>query len=412
MIGPVRFLTAERVNGLILLLCAMALGSELVTTPGGNGAPLFWLLRGLAVSLAAAAVLVPRLQPWALLGAVVGLVLVPAAMQMWMRSWTGPAAYCHDSVIQFEEASRMLREGRNPYAADFLNTPLDGWRGFHDNPAIHHFVYPPLQLLLSVPFEAAGRAVGFYDQRIFLLICYGAFVALLLRELRDHPHLVGLVSVVALNPFFAPYVVEGRNDVGMLLCAAGAGAAYARGRTSWGHLLVGLAVAAKTLLLPIVPFVIWAHRRDALRCAAGVLGPLLVTSAPFLVWNAGAFVEDVVLAPAGGGSHPFEMRGWGGYGFANLVLTLKLVDSPKARFPFALFQLAAVAPVLWHGLRSTAADPRWTNVLRWTIATAFVLLFFGRFIHDNYIGALLSLAGLAAMGEERTPPGRPAGNVE
>jgi hypothetical protein len=397
----VRILTAERVNGLILLLCAMALGSELVTTPGGNGAALFWLLRGLAVSLAAAAVVVPRLQPWALLGAVIGLVLAPAAMQMWMRSWEGPGTYCHDSVIQFEEASRMLREGRNPYAGDFRNTPLDGWRGFHDNPAIHHFVYPPLQLLLSVPFEAAGRALGFYDQRIVLLLLYGGFVALLLHDLREHPQVIGLVSVIALNPFFAPYVVEGRNDVGMLLGAAAAGSAYARGRTSWAHLLVGLALAAKTLLLPIVPFVLWAHRRELPRCAALVLGPLLVTSAPFLAWDAGAFVEDVLLAPAGWGSHPFDMRGWGGYGFANLVLTLKLVDSPKAAFPFGLFQLLAAAPCVWHGLKSVGVDGRWPNVLRWTVVTAFVLLFFGRFIHDNYIGALLSLGGMAAMWDER-----------
>jgi hypothetical protein len=33
--------------------------------------------------------------------------------------------------------------------------------------------------------------------------------------------------------------------------------------------------------------------------------------------------------------------------------------------------------------------------------TAFALLFFGRFIHDNYIGSLLSLAGMAAMWRDR-----------
>lgn len=392
-------LTAERVNGLILLLCAMALGSALVETPAGNGAGLFWLARALAVSLAAAAVLVPRLQPWALLGAVVGLVLLPASMQMWMRSWAGPQTYCHDSVLQFEEAARLLRDGRNPYDVEYAS--IRGWRGFQDNPAIQHFVYPPLLLLLSAPFEAVGSALGFYDQRIVLLLLFGAFVALLLRELRDHPHAVGLISVIALNPFLAPHVVEGRNDVGMLLGVACAGAAYARGRTSWGDLAVGLAIAAKTLFLPVVPFLLWARRAEAVGCAARVLGPLALTCAPFLIWNPGAFVDDVLLAPAGWGSHPFDMRGWGGYGFANLVLALGLVDSPKARFPFGLFQLAALIPLLRAGLRSVTADPAWSNVLRWTAATAFVLLFFGRFIHDNYIGALLSIVALSALARER-----------
>lgn len=396
------YITPERVNGLILLLCAMGLGSALVETPGGNGAALFWLFRGLAVSLAAVALFVPRLGSWALLGAIVGLVLVPAAMQMWMRSWQGPQAYCHDSVLQFEEAARLLREGKNPYAVEYES--LKGWRGFHDNPANHHFVYPPLQLLLSVPVEAVGRAAGFYDQRIVILILYGAFVAVLLRELQDHPHAIGLVSVVALNPFLAPHVVEGRNDAGLLLGLALAGAAYARGRTSWGDLWVGVAIAAKTLLLPILPFLLWVRRKELAGAAARSIGPLALTCLPFLVWDARAFMEDVFLAPSGWGAHPFEMKGWGGYGFANLVLALKLVDSPKARFPFGIFQLLALIPCLRYGLRSLEADPAWPNLLRWTIAATFVVLFFGRFIHDNYIGTLLSMAGMAAMYRVNSEP--------
>src|SRR5688572_15631365 len=269
----------------------MGLGSNLVETPGGNGAALFWLIRALAVSLAAVALFVPRLQSWALLAAVVGLVLAPAAFQMWARSWEkDPTKYCHDSVLQFEEASRMLRQGRNPYAVDFRGTSLDGWRGFHGdaNPAMHHFVYPPLLLALSTPFEAAGRAAGFYDQRIVILLLFGGFVALLLRELRDHPHAIGLASVVALNPFLAPYIVEGRNDVGMLLGVAAAGAAYARGRTSWGDLWIGLAIAAKTLLPPLLPFLLWARRKELGAVAARSIGPLAVTCLPFLIWDPGA----------------------------------------------------------------------------------------------------------------------------
>ena len=397
-------LSAERVEALIVLLCAFALGSRLVDSVGGQGTYLFWLARAAGVTLALAAVWNPRLRLAAATGVAILLVIVPTAAQMWMRTWSGPATFCHDSVIQFEEAARMLLSGRNPYAENFRGTPLDGWNGFHDNPAIHHFVYPPLALLISVPFEAVGRALGFYDQRVVVLLAFAGLVAFLLHALREHPHRAGLVAIAALNPFLAPFVVEGRNDVLMLLPAAAAVAAYGRGRTSAGHLLVGLSLACKTLILPLVPFLLVLHRKDAVRAAALMLGPLAITSAPFLAWAPGAFVEDLFLAPAGWGEHPFEMRGWGGYGFANLVLALHLVASPKSAFPFGLFQLAAIVPCWLKGLKALKAEPELAVALRYGALAMFLLLFFGRFIHDNYLGVILSIGALAAWAEDTKAP--------
>jgi hypothetical protein len=394
------YATPERVEALVVLLCALALASPLVESVGGNGAYPFWLARAAGVTLALAAVWNPRLRVAALAGVAVFLVVAPATFQMWMRAWSGPASFCHDSVIQFEEAARMLREGRNPYAADFLGTPLDGWRGFRDNPALHHFVYPPLALLAYLPLEA----LGLRDPRFLILACFAGLVALLLRELRDHPRRAGFVAVAALNPFLAAFVVEGRNDAVMLLPAAAAVAAYARGRTSAGHLLLGVGIACKTLLLPLAPFVVLLHRKDAVRATALLLAPLALTSAPFLAWDARAFVGDVLLAPAGWGEHPFDIRGVGGFGFANLLLALRVVDSPKAAFPFGIFQLAALVFCLRTAWRSLKEDPRTANALRWGTLATFLLLFFGRFIHDNYIGVVLSLAALAAWLSEKEPP--------
>ncbi len=402
-----------RVQGAILLLCAMALASPLVETTPGNLGALFWTFRAAGVLAAVVALVWPRALSRGLVLVAFLLVVVPTCLQMFYRTYHGRHTFCHDSVIQFEEAIRMVRRGGNPYAEDFRGTPMERWQGAKDNPALHHFIYPPLLLLLSTPVEAACRALlfrlppdapeRFYDQRIVLLMFFIGMLALLGRILRDHPQRAGITALVALNPWFSVFVVEGRNDAAMLFWVLAAWWAYGADRRRLGHLLLGLAIATKTLLLPMVPFVVYANRREWPACAALLLAPILLTSIPFLAADAPAFLEDVIGAPSGLGSNPFEMRGWSGYGFANLVLLLGLVGSPRAYFPFWIFQLAALGPVLWFGGKSLRADPSFANALLWSAGAVFVLLFFGRFIHDNYIGALLSLAVIshAARG---TPP--------
>ena len=65
---PFAAISAPRLNGLILLLCAMGLASPLVEPVPGSSANLFWLARALGVALAVAAVAWPRAQRWALGG--------------------------------------------------------------------------------------------------------------------------------------------------------------------------------------------------------------------------------------------------------------------------------------------------------------------------------------------------------
>jgi hypothetical protein len=401
---PDSYISAPRVNALVLLLCAIALASPLVEAVPGNATEAFWLARGAGVTLALAAVVWPRLGRHALVGTAFFLVAVPCVLQVWMRQYTGPGTFCHDSVPQFEEATRMLRRGENPYAADFRGTTLEAWRGgeFRENPALDHFVYPPLLLLISVPFEGVFRAVGAYDQRVVVLLFFLAYFALLARRLRDHPNGVGLVALAALNPWFAAFVVEGRNDAAMLFWVAAAWPLYEGGCRRLGHLFLGLALATKTLLLPIVPFVVLAERKGRAWAATLLLAPIVLTSLPFLAADAPAFLEDVVGAPAGWGKNPFEMRGWGGFGFANLVLALHLAEK-RGAFPFWIFQLGALVPVLARAVRGLREDGSFSNVLLWTAVAAFVMLFFGRFIHDNYIGAILALGALAAAARTHEP---------
>ncbi len=416
MVAPRIELSPERLGGIVLLFCSMALASPLVEPVPGRTSGLFWLAQAAGLGAALAGLVRPAWQSRAFLAVLLAQVLVPAGLQMHYRAWDGPTGFCHDSVLQFEIALRDLAAGVNPYARDYSATPLARWKGWAENPALHHFVYPPLLLLLSFPLELLCRTFLFrlpggvaqlgeryYDQRLVLLLCFLGFALLVWRLLRSHPQRIPLASIILLNPWFAPFVIEGRNDVAMLLCVAAAAVAFDKGRGCWADFFLGLAIAIKTLLLPALPFLLLARKEDRLRRSALLLGPLLVTCVPFLALDAGAFLDDVLLAPAGLGTHPFEIRGWGGYGFANLVLALGLVSSPKAWFPFSVFQAAAYGAVLWKGFRALGGTPDWPRSLLWGVAGVFVVLYFGRFIHDNYIGALLSTAAIAWSLSETAP---------
>jgi hypothetical protein len=405
MSRPFAAIPGPRLNGLVLVLCAMALASPLVEPVPGKSAGLFWTTRAVGLSFAIAALWWPRIQRCAVGVVAVLMVAVPCVLQMHYRAWTGPETWCHDSVLQFEEAIHMVRHHRNPYREDFTQTALPRWKNWKENPAIYHFVYPPFLLYLSVPVEMVSRAVlwkmpqnveilgpRFYDQRLVILAFFGGLFGIVWSHLRDHPHRVGLASLIVLNPWVAPFVVEGRNDVVMLFWVAAAWIAYDGGDRRYGHLLLGLGIATKTLLLPVVPFVASTHRREWPLCLALLLGPLLVTATPFLAADPRAFLSSVFGAPAGLGAHPFEIRGPGGLGFGNLVLALRWAKSAQAYFPFSIFQALAYAPCLIYGMRSLKKDPGSGNLFLWSAAGVFVVLFFGRFIHDNYIGALLSLA--------------------
>jgi len=259
-------------------------------------------------------------------------------------------------------------------------------------------------VLWKMPPNVDRLGTRFYDQRIVILAFFAGFAGIVWHYLKDHPHRVGLASMIVLNPWLAPFVVEGRSDVAMLFWAAAAWIAYESGQSRYGHLLLGLAIATKTLLLPMIPFVAFAHRRDRFLCLGLLLAPIVFTSMPYLVADAPSFVNDLVGAPSGLGKHPFEMRGVGGYGFANLVLALGLAKSPEAYFPFSIFQAAAYAACLIYGFRSLKRNPGNGSLFLWSAAAIFGVLFFGRFIHDNYVGALLSIAVISQTARETSPP--------
>src|SRR3989442_14452542 len=82
-------------------------------------------------------------------------------------------------------------------------------------------------------------------------------------------------------------------------------------------LLLGLAVVTKQHALLAVPLVgAWAVVRGAdfrvlIRAAALATVAALAILAPFLLWNAGAFIRDTIVFVAGGGRGAGPLHGLG-----------------------------------------------------------------------------------------------------
>jgi len=129
-----------------------------------------------------------------------------------------------------------------------------------------------------------------------------------------------------------------------------------------------------------------------------VLLPLLVVGivfvAPFVVWDARAFVEDALWYQ----SSAFQILG---QGFSQLLLATGLVADTMAPFPFTLVQAIVGVPLLVGLLRWQRIRPSVQRMVAAMAVCGFVIGYFGRAFADNHIGFVLSLALLAAcLGEE------------
>jgi hypothetical protein len=112
------------------------------------------------------------------------------------------------------------------------------------------------------------------------------------------------------------------------------------------------------------------------------------TILPFFLANPGAFWTDVVLYASGGVADAYPIAG---YGFGEILYALHIIGRRTDSFPFAIFQVAAAAPVLWFTGRAFLRRP---TLAHWMAGYALLLLavtFFARFFNDSYAALILTL---------------------
>lgn len=350
-----------------------------------------------------------RLKLALVLAIVASTVMIQSLYLILMRHATGPASFTHDGgVIQTEEAIKMLAQGRNPYAEDYLDTPLAQW-GLEKRTALYHCPYLPWTFLASLPVKALfDGLLGWYDQRFLYLALFALTLALLPGLASRWEEALLLTMTVGLNPIMGSDIIFGMNDSFVLAWLVLGLWLLQRQRYHWASLSLGLAWASKSTTWFLAPFYALYLAQGANNLATAVrqswrrLWPAVAVSAalvvPFLIWNPIALYDDVWAWSAGTSATPYQIRGWG---LSNLVLALGLVASDQAYFPFWLPQVLVCLPLLLAALRWQAQANTLPRMLYGFAALFGVYSFFSRFFNENYAGFLLALLALAACTSQR-----------
>ena len=307
----------------------------------------------------------------------------------------------HDGLLQLESAVDRLLRGQPIYGVDWSNTPMAafGWDLTPGaNPALHHLAYYPLTVLAGIPFRLLTDALGVpFDYRLVLI----GFAVLGLMAIAALPIAAErrfmIITAIFVSPLITLYLWAGRNDIEFLAVVFLSIALLARGHAILAAGALGVAVALKPFALIAVPFLLlvlvvrWRVDRSGRDLAVGLLALGAVPAAtilPFFLANPGAFWTDVVLYTSGGIPDAYPIRG---YGFGEILYGLHVIGRRTDGFPFAIFEVAAAAPVLWIAGRAFLRRP---TGARWMAGYALLLLastFFARFFNDNYAALVVTL---------------------
>ncbi|MBI4790104.1 MAG: DUF2029 domain-containing protein [Chloroflexi bacterium] len=352
---------------------------------------------------------------------IIAFVLMPTVAAILYRHNSAPHLYIHDGAIQAEEAIKFVLAGRNPYVENYLDTPMAQW-AYHEtdvsiNPALDHLPYLPLTFIAGVPVYLFSQfALGWYDQRYVYLLMFIALVPMLLRLGRTPREKLAAVMLVTLNPLFVPFFIEGRNDVAPLFWLVGALVFLQERRAGWAVVWLAAGAASKQTAWFMLPFLALylfdpAKRQNwrDLAQRARVFIPAIILFgaivAPFLIWNPGAFVEDVFDFQSGISSsatnYPIKSLGLGSF-----LLGFELVKNNTDSFPFSALQILVGGLILAVLL---ARQWRTNTLTQMTIGYAillFVFAFFSRTFNDNHLGFALIWFGLPSILADADPSGR------
>lgn len=333
------------------------------------------------------------------------VVLAPAFGKTAGRLLLGPERMTLDPILQVEVASEMLAQGRNPYAETYFGTDLGRWNGGADLPAMHHLVYPPLPVVVTLPLrKLCLRTVGVYDSRFLLIPVLIVSFCLTWRAWKGWPWRGVFLGLAFLNPLLIEDFHVGRWDTLILLLwiLALRSAAAGQGRAMAVWLALG-ALTKTTLLASALMGVIYVcrSRREALRWLGLFAAVFLGLFLPFFLWNPREMYLDLFGATQGIGPHPFPITSTPPFGFASVVLALGWAASPAAYFPFWIFQIPATLGTAVCRVRSLLKDRTLEGMAIGFVSIVGVYLYFNRYSDPSWFGALASMA-LLASGTDRS----------
>ncbi len=328
------------------------------------------------------------------------VLILTLAAWCYVQVRTAPG-YGTDELAFDQYAAMLLQHGQNPYlhsmapAFSLFQVSPDGFTYTMAGRAETALSYPALAFLLYVPFLALG-----WVTQMAVAVNVGAWVIAILllfwllpRRMRAAGLVLGSVGV------YVSYAVGGVTDVlyiPLLIGAAYRWDRFASTRRSYlGPVLLGLAMAVKQTPWLIFLFVLLglftqtsrtsgprAGARLAARYAAVALTAFLVPNLPFIVMNARAWWQGI-LVPLTGHLVP------AGQGAIALSLFMKIGGGSLVAFTAATVALAVLIAVVYVGtyplLRPAA------------FLLPAVVLFFAARSYGNYLAALVPAALVAAF---------------
>jgi hypothetical protein len=229
-----------------------------------------------------------------------GALLLPLSLEVTWRSHTAPGLHAQSEAIVTEEAAKALVHGHDPYATSYLHGPLAA----RPLGTKTHFPYLPAMLVFGLPRAFAGSR-AWTDARVGFAFATLAVLALVAWRWRQPPErTIRLIQVMAIIPIAGLLMVAGGDDLPVVALMVLSLVLASNGRPGWSGAVAGLAAATKQTAWVLIPFLIAGllineGRRAAVRAGAALLAVSLVVIVPFVVWNPGAFVEDVIRFPLG-----------------------------------------------------------------------------------------------------------------
>jgi hypothetical protein len=240
---------------------------------------------------------------WLAVAVLVGAAIIPLGLEAAWRARTSPGLHAQSEAIVTEEAARAIRSATDPYAAEYLNGPLEA----RPLGTKTHFPYLPAMLVFGLPraFDGSGALA---DARVAfaagtLLVGGVALARPPARRLAPACRRTVALVLVAL-PTGALLMATGGDDLPVLACMLLALVLAEEGRPGAAGVAAGLAAITKQTAWILLPFLALVARTREGRVARGrfsvvAAGVAAAGTVPFLVWSPGDFVEDVIRFPLG-----------------------------------------------------------------------------------------------------------------
>ena len=107
-----------------------------------------------------------------------------------------------------------------------------------------------------------------------------------------------------------------------------------------------------------------------------------------------AFIDDTVNFFNGTSAVSIPISG---FSFGMLLVSLGLLSSTMAQFPFGVLQIAIGLPVIFVLLRRQWRKPNLPAAIAGFALLLFISQFFSRIFNDNYLGLIIATMAVAAL---------------